>query len=73
MSEKKTTTQEIEDVLREIGEKIEELIQKGAEAGAEVKEEIEQKIADLKSKKTSLEEELQKAKALVEKEFEEKR
>ena len=38
-----------------------------------VKEEIEQKIADLKSKKTSLEEELQKAKAWVEKEFEEKR
>ena len=64
MSEKKTTTQEIEDVLREIGDKIEELIQKGAEAGAEVKDDIEQKIADLKSKKTTLEEELQKAKAL---------
>lgn len=73
MENNKSTTQEIEEVLLEIGGKIEELIRKGAEAGADVKEEIEKKIKDLKENKTSLEEELQKGKELLEREFKEKR
>ncbi len=73
MENKKSTTQEIEAVLKEIGGKIEELVKKGAEAGTEVKDEIEQKIKDLKDNKTSLEEELRKGKALLQREFKEKK
>jgi predicted nuclease with TOPRIM domain len=73
MKNKKSTTQDIEDVLQEIGNKIEALIQKGAEAGADVREEIEQKIKDLKDNKTSLEEELRKGKEMLEREFQEKK
>ena len=62
MTVKKSTTQELEEVLQEIGQKIEELVKKGAEAGGEIKEEIEQKIRDLKENKTTLEAELKKAK-----------
>ena len=47
MTKKKSTTEDIEEVLQEIGGKIEELVKKGAEAGSEVKEEIEQKINQL--------------------------
>lgn len=73
MEKKKTTTEEIEEVLQEIGKKIEELVEKGKEAGVDVKEEIEKKIKDLKENKTSLEEELKKAKELLKKEYEEKK
>ncbi|TFV96059.1 hypothetical protein E4S40_07475 [Algoriphagus kandeliae] len=73
MEKEKKGIQEIEKTLQEIGHKIEELIQKGADASADVKEEIEKKIAALKENKTTLEEELRKGKALLEKEFKEKR
>lgn len=73
MENNKSTTQEIEEVLQEIGSKIEELIRKGTEASADVKDEIEKKIKELKENKTSLEEELQKGKALLEREFNQKR
>jgi len=73
MGSKKSTTQEIEAVLKEIGVKIEELIKKGAEAGADVKEDIEQKIQDLKENKTTLEEELRKGKEMLEREFKERK
>ena len=43
MEEKKSTTNDIEKVLREIGDKIEELVKKGSDAGSEVKEDIEKK------------------------------
>lgn len=73
MENNKSTTQEIEEVLQEIGVKIEELIRKGADASAEVKDEIEQKIKDLKENKTTLEEELRKGKELLEREFNQKK
>lgn len=73
MEEKKSTAQDIENVLREIGEKLEELVKKGAEAGLEAKEEIEKKIQDLKENKTTLEEEFRKGKDILEREFQEKK
>ena len=69
MEEEKSKSKEIELVLKEIGDKIEELIRKGADAGMDVKEEVEKKIQELKDNKTTLEEELKKGKALLEKEF----
>lgn len=73
MSAKKTSFEEVEAILKDIGAKIEELIQLGAEAGGEAKEEIERKIQDLKEKKTTLEKEFMKGKAKVEKLYNEKK
>lgn len=72
MAEKKSTTQDIEKVLKEIGDKIEELVKKGAEAGTDAKEEIDKKIKDLKENKTSLEAEFKKGKEILEREFKER-
>ena len=72
MSEKKSTTQDIEKVLKEIGEKIEELVKKGAEAGLDAKDEIEKKIKDLKENKTTLEAEFKKGKEILEREYRER-
>jgi hypothetical protein len=73
MSERKNTTQELEEVLQEVGLKIEELLKKGAEAGAELKTEIEKKVMDLRESKTSIEEELRKAKEILEKEYQDRK
>lgn len=73
MEEKKSTTQDIEKVLKEIGDKIEELVKKGAEAGLDAKDEIEQKIKDLKENKTTLEAEFRKGKEILEREFNERK
>jgi ElaB/YqjD/DUF883 family membrane-anchored ribosome-binding protein len=72
MEEKKSTTQDIEKVLNEIGDKIEELVKKGAEAGSDAKDEIEKKINDLKENKTTLEAEFKKGKEILEREFKER-
>ncbi|MEP0713264.1 hypothetical protein [Algoriphagus sp.] len=72
MEEKKSTTQDIEKVLKEIGEKIEELVKKGADAGLDAKDEIEKKIKDLKENKTTLEAEFKKGKEILEREFKER-
>ncbi|SFU03093.1 hypothetical protein SAMN04489724_3454 [Algoriphagus locisalis] len=72
MEEKKSTTQDIEKVLKEIGDKIEELVKKGAEAGSDAKEDIERKIQDLKDNKTTLEAEFKKGKEILEREFRER-
>ncbi|PZX59717.1 hypothetical protein LV84_00926 [Algoriphagus ratkowskyi] len=72
MTEKKSTTQDIEKVLKEIGDKIEELVKKGADAGMDAKDEIEKKIKDLKDNKTTLEAEFKKGKEILEKEFKER-
>ena len=69
MSERKTTTQDLEEILQEIGLKIEELLKKGTEAGAGLKDELEKKVIELKENKTSLEAELQKAKKIMEREY----
>lgn len=72
MEEKKSTTQDIEKVLKEIGDKIEELVKKGADAGSDAKDEIEKKIKDLKENKTTLEAEFKKGKEILEREFKER-
>lgn len=69
MQEKKSTAQDLEKVLKEIGDKIEELVKKGAEAGSDAKVEIEKKIQDLKENKTSLEAEFRKGKEILEREI----
>lgn len=73
MEEQKSTAKDIENVLKEIGEKIEELVKKGAEAGKEAKGDIEKKIQDLKDNKTTLEEEFRKGKEILEREFQAKK
>lgn len=73
MEEKKSTTQDIEKVLKEIGDKIEELVKKGADAGLDAKEDIEQKIKDLKENKTTLEAEFRKGKEILEREYHERK
>lgn len=73
MEKNKSTAGDIENLLREIGDKIEELVKKGADAGMEAKEEIEKKIQDLKDNKTTLEEEFRKGKEILEREFQEKK
>ena len=72
MAKKKSTTQDIEQVLKEIGDKIEELVKKGAEAGSDAKDEIEKKIKELKEDKTSLEAEFKKGKEILEREIKER-
>ena len=72
MEEKKSHTQDIEKVLKEIGDKIEELVQKGADAGLDAKEDIERKIQELKDNKTTLEAEFKKGKEILEREFKER-
>jgi replicative DNA helicase len=69
----KSTVNEIENALKEIGEKIEHLIKKGAEVGVEAKDEVQKKIEELKENKTTLEQEFRKAKDLLEREIKEKR
>lgn len=73
MEEQKSRAKDIESILKEIGDKIEELVKKGAEAGMDVKEDIEKKIQELKENKTTLEEELKKGKAILEREFKERK
>jgi hypothetical protein len=69
MEDQKSKIKEIEKVLKEIGNKIEELVKKGAEAGVDAVGEIDKKIQELRANKTTLEEEFKKGKALLEKEF----
>jgi low affinity Fe/Cu permease len=69
MEEQNSKIKEIDKVLKEIGNKIEELVKKGAEAGVDVVGEIEKKTQELRANKTTLEEEFKNGKALLEKEF----
>ena len=48
----------IEDLLRELGKKIDILIAEGKEAKDEVRDDIEKKIAELRKKKEQLEEDI---------------
>jgi chromosome segregation ATPase len=73
MAQKKANFEEVEAILQDIGAKIEQLVEKGKEASGEAKAEIERKISELRGKKTTIEEELQLAKAKWEKFYREKR
>ncbi|MDH5608459.1 MAG: hypothetical protein OEY56_03185 [Cyclobacteriaceae bacterium] len=53
------TNGKIEDILRELGKKIDQLIEETKEASAGVRDEIEDKIEALKAKKADLENEFQ--------------
>jgi len=67
-TKEKSSFEEVENLLQEIGHKIEELITKGAELGGEAKVEVEKKVEELKSDKASLEKEFAKRR----KDFEER-
>lgn len=66
-------SKEIEEVLIEIGEKIEQLIKHASDIGEDAKEEIQKKIDDLQLNKTWLEKEFRRGKRLVEREIKEKK
>ncbi|GAB3648200.1 hypothetical protein GCM10028791_11530 [Echinicola sediminis] len=67
-TKQKSSFEEVEHLLQEIGHKIEELITKGAELGGEAKVEVEKKVEELKKDKVTLEKEFSKRR----KDFEEK-
>ena len=50
---------QVENILRELGQKIDELIVEAKGATGEVREELEQKIKEFKEKKWSLEEDFE--------------
>ncbi|WP_186757675.1 hypothetical protein [Echinicola salinicaeni] len=56
-TKEKSSFEEVENLLQEIGHKIEELITKGAEVSGEAKVEVEKKVKELKKDKASLEKE----------------
>jgi BMFP domain-containing protein YqiC len=62
MSQASQEFEEIEKLLKDIGQKIEVLIQKAAKASGEVKVELEKKIKALKENQTTIEKELAIAK-----------
>lgn len=73
MAKEKSSLEEVESILKDIGTKIEQLIEKGAQATGEARLEIENKINALRENKTSLEEEFKKAKEKLEQAYREKR
>lgn len=73
MTAKKNSFDEVENLLQDIGTKIEQLIEKAADVSGEAKEEIEKKIKELKDKETTLAAEFKKGKVKVEKIYQEKK
>jgi archaellum component FlaC len=71
MSQASHEFDEIEKLLKDIGQKIELLIQKAAKATGEAKVELDQKIKELKDNQTTLEKELGKAKEKLKQIYEE--
>jgi len=68
----KSSFEEVEKLLQEIGAKIEELIAKAAEASGDAKIEIEKKIKELRNKRDVMEKEFYKRKASFERSYDEK-
>lgn len=62
---------QIEEVLSDLGRKIDELIMKANSATGDVKEDIDKKIIDLKARKKDIEDEYQKFKTDNEDKWEE--
>lgn len=73
MTAKKNSFEEVENILQDIGTKIEQLIEKAAGVSGEAKEEIEKKIKELKDKETTIASEFKKGKVKVEKIYQEKK
>ncbi|AFL83177.1 hypothetical protein Belba_0519 [Belliella baltica DSM 15883] len=73
MTAKKNSFDEVENLLQDIGTKIEQLIEKAADLSGEAKDEIEKKIKELKDKETTLQAEFKKGKARAEKFYQEKK
>ncbi len=53
------TQGKVEEVLRELGKKIDELIVEATEVKDDLRDEVEKKIRDLKTKKEKLEDEIE--------------
>ena len=54
----KDTAGKLEDVLRELGKKIDHLIDEAKDAKDEIRDDLEEKIQDLKAKKDKIEEDI---------------
>ncbi|MCH7413303.1 hypothetical protein MM213_07405 [Belliella sp. R4-6] len=73
MTAKKNSFEEVENILQDIGSKIEQLIEKAAEVSGDAKVEIEKKIKELKDKETTISQEFQKGREKAEKLYQEKK
>lgn len=73
MTKKNKTIEEVEKLLKDIGEKIDVLIEKGKKASGEAGDEIDQKIEELKRNKWNLENEIEELKRKVEERFQDER
>src|SRR5690606_11325219 len=62
MANKNRPLEEVEKLLKDIGEKIDELIEKGKKISGEAGDEIDKKINDLKNNQWDLEQDLQEMK-----------
>ena len=69
MDDRKFPGKELEELLQEIGWKMEELIRKSAESSEDIRADIEKKIQELQSEKFILTDELLQAKDVIEKKF----
>ena len=57
------TKGQVENLLAELGKKIDHLIVEAKEAGGEIREDLEEKIQDLKSKKEKIEQDFEEYKS----------
>jgi peptidoglycan hydrolase CwlO-like protein len=73
MSNKNKTIEEVEKLLKDIGEKIDDLIEKGKKLSGEAGGEIDKKIDELKNKKWDLERDFEEMKARLDERFQEEK
>jgi len=73
MANKNRPLEEVEKLLKDIGEKIDELIEKGKKVSGEAGDEIDKKINDLKNNQWDLERDLQEMKARFGQRFDEEK
>jgi F0F1-type ATP synthase membrane subunit b/b' len=73
MATGKKTIEEVERLLKDIGEKIDELIEKGKKMSGEAGDEIDKKIDELKGKKWDLEQDFEEMKRKFQERFEHER
>ena len=73
MATRNKTIEEVEKLLKDIGEKIDELIEKGKKVSGEAGDEIDKKIEELRSKKWDLEQDIEEMKRKFQERFEHER
>lgn len=73
MANKNKTIEEVEKLLKDIGEKIDDLIEKGKKVSGEAGDEIDKKIDELKNKKWDLERDFDEMKVRFDQRFQEEK